>query len=68
MPRTESGDHNPSPTNTTFTERRKARDAAGIPEAPRRPRALRAGADAETEFEIVHTTTGGANRVHTLNT
>ncbi len=57
-------DHNPSMTNTTFGGRSAARDPN---EVRPRSRLLRAGADAETDFEIVHVSEG-VDRVRQITT
>jgi len=65
MPKTEPGDHNTSPENGTFASRRAER--AGKPTPPRRRTALRAGVDAETDFEITGANDGG-DRVQQIRT
>ncbi len=68
MPKHDGADPTPAPANSTFGERRRAREAAGNPKPPTRRRALRAGIDAETDFTISYSTTTGGNRVHTIRT
>jgi hypothetical protein len=48
-------DHNDSPGNGTFASRSAARDPD---EVRPRSRVLRAGIDAELDFEIIHTSEG----------
>lgn len=61
MARTPPGDHNPSPDNSTFASRAKARTEP----PPRRRLSLRAGAEAETDVSVTIVTERGADRVLT---